>query len=85
MRQHQAKRCVDVKRLRFVFTESIACSGVTHLTQAHIARQRAHVAGTKNVTHHAFCLVHEKFAVLLRDNSRRILTPVLKQQQAVVN
>ena len=85
VRQHQAERRVDIKRLRLVFAEGIACRRVAHLTQTHIARQRPHVASTKHVAHHALGLVHEKLAPLLRDDARRILAAMLQQQQAVID
>ena len=77
VRQNQAKGRIDVKRLRFVFAERIARCGITHLPQANIAGQCPHVAGTKNIAHHAFGFVHEKLAVQLRDDARRILATVL--------
>ena len=83
--QHDAKRRVDIKRLRLFFAEGIAGRRVTHLAQAAVARQRAHVAGAKHVAHHALGLVHEKLAFLLRDDARGILTAVLQQQQGVIN
>ena len=85
VREHQAKRRVDIKGLRFVFAESVARRRVTHLAQADIARQGAHVAGAKNVAHHALGLVHEKFTTQLRDDARRVLAAVLQQQKTVIN
>ena len=85
MRQHQAKRCIDVKRLRLVFTERIACCGVAHLAQAHVTGQGAHITRSKHIAHHALGLVHEKLASLLGDDAGRILPAVLQQQQAVIN
>ena len=85
MRQHQAKRRIDIKRLRLVFTESVACCGVAHLAQTHVAGQGAHIAGAKHIAHHALGLVHEKLAPLLGDDTGRILPAVLQQQQAVIN
>ena len=82
---HNAKGRVHVKRLGFFFAEGISRRGVAHLAQAHVARQPAHVAGAKNISDHALGLVHEKLAVLLRGNAGRILTPVLQEQQAVVD
>ena len=85
VRKHQAKRRVDIKRLRLVFAEGVARRRVTHLPQTDIARQGAHVAGTENVAHHALGLVHEKLAPELRDDARRVLPAMLQQQEAVVN
>ena len=83
--QHDAKRCVDVKRLRLFFTERIARCGVAHLPQATIARQRTHVAGAEHIFDHALGFVHEKLAVQLRGNTSRVLATVLQEQQSVIN
>ena len=83
--QHDAKGRVHVKGLGFFLAVGIAGGGVAHLAQAAIARQRAHVAGTKHVTHHALGLVHEELALLLGDDAGRILAPVLQQQQGVID
>ena len=85
MGQHQAKRGVDVKRLRLVFAVGIARRRIAHLAEPDIARQRTHVARAKHVTHHALGLVHVELASLLGDNAGGILATVLQQQQAVVN
>ena len=37
VRQHQTKGCINVKRLRFIFAESIASSRIAHLAKAYIA------------------------------------------------
>ena len=83
--QHQAKRGIHIKRLCFFFAEGVACCGVAHLPQTTVARQAAHVARAEHVAHHALGLVHEKLAVQLRDDARRVLTPVLQKQQGVIN
>ena len=85
VREHQTEGRVDIKGLRFVFAEGVARRRVTHLAQADIARQGAHVARAKNVAHHALGLVHEKFTVQLRDDARRVLPAVLQQQEAVID
>ncbi|MCY1166698.1 hypothetical protein D9M73_66470 [compost metagenome] len=85
VRQHQAERCVDIKRLGLVFTVGVARRRVTHLAQAHVARQRAHVACAEHITHHTLGLVHVKLAPELRDDARRVLATVLQQQQAVID
>ena len=85
VREHQAERRIDIKGLRLVFTEGVASRRITHLAQPDIARQGAHVAGAKNVAHHALGLVHEKFTVQLRDDARRVLPAVLQQQKAVID
>ena len=85
MYQDQTERGIHVKRLRFLFAVSIACGGVTHLTQTDIAWQGPHIASAKHVAHHALGFVHEKLLLKLRDNARRVLPTVLQQQQGVVN
>ena len=85
VRQDQAKRRVDVKRLGLVFAVGVARRRVAHLAQADIARQGAHVARAKHVAHHALGLVHVKLAPLLGDDASGILTPVLQQQQSVID
>ena len=80
-----AKRCIHVKRLGFFFFRRTACRGVAHLTEACVARQRTHVTGAKYVAHHALGFVHEEFAPILGDDACGILTPVLQQQERVIN
>ena len=83
--QHDTEWRVHVERLGLFFAIRIARRGVTHLAQAAVARQRAHIARAKHITHHALCLVHEELAFLLRDDTRCILAAVLQQQQGVIN
>ena len=83
--QHQAIRRIHIKGLCLFFAERITRGGVTHLTQAVVTGQGAHVAGTKHITHHPLGLVHEELTVELRDDARGILSPVLQQQQGVIN
>jgi hypothetical protein len=71
--------------LSFFFTEGVACRGVSHLAQTTVAGEAAHVAGAEHIAHHACGLVHEKLAIALRDDAGRILTPMLQQEQAIVN
>ena len=85
VREHQAEGRVDIKGLGFVFAESVARRRVTHLAQADIARQGAHVARAENVAHHALGFVHEEFATELRDDARRVLPTVLQQQKTVID
>jgi hypothetical protein len=80
--QHDAERRVDVERLRLFLAVRVAGGRVAHLAQAHVARQRAHVAGAEHVAHHALGLVHEELAALLGDDAGRVLAAVLQQQQA---
>ena len=75
--KHDAEWRVHVKRLRLFFAKGIACSGVTHLAQAAVAGQRAHIARAKNVSHHAFGFVHKEFALLLGHDTGGILAAVL--------
>ncbi len=82
---HQTKRRVHVKRLRLLLTFRVACRGVAHLSQTGGARQRAHVAGSENVTHHALGLVHIKLSSRLRHNTGRILPTVLQKKECIVN
>ncbi len=85
MHQHDAKGRVHIERLRLFLAEGIARCGVTHLPQAAIAQQAAHIARAKHILHHALGLVHEELAILLRNNACSILPAMLKQQQGVVN
>ena len=85
MYQDQTKRRIHVKRLRFLFAVGIACRGVTHLTQTDIAWQGPHITCAENVAHHALGFMHEKLLLKLRDDTRRILSTVLQQEQGVVN
>ncbi|OIQ67729.1 hypothetical protein GALL_506890 [mine drainage metagenome] len=84
VRQHQTEGRIHIERLRLRFAFCIACGGVTHLTDAVIARQRAHIAGTKHIAHHAACLVHEQLRARSGHDARRILPAMLQQEQRVV-
>ena len=64
VRQHQTKRRVDVKRLRFCGVECRARGRITTMTNAPISDQVEHVAGTKNVAHQSRALVHVKASAL---------------------
>ena len=83
--QHDAKGRVDVKGLRFFFVISIARRGVAHLTQAHVARQGAHVSCAENVAHHAVRFVHVAARALHGDDARSVLPAVLQEQERVVD
>ena len=82
--QHDAKRRARIERLRLFFAVGVARRGVAHLAQPHVAGQRAHVAGAKHIAHHAARLVHEKAALVLGGDARRVLPPVLQQQKRVI-
>ena len=79
------KRCVHIERLRLFFAGRIACRGVAHLAQTHVARQSAHIAGAEHILDHALGFVHEELALLLGHDTGCILTTVLQQQQGVIN
>ena len=85
MDQYDAVRGVDVEGLCLFFAVGIACGGVAHLTQPHVAAQGPHVAGAKHVANHAAGLVHEVLVTLHGDDARSILATVLQQQQGVIN
>mmetsp|Transcript_59251 Transcript_59251/g.139740 ORF Transcript_59251/g.139740 Transcript_59251/m.139740 type:complete len:404 (-) Transcript_59251:1158-2369(-) len=82
--QHDAERRVDVEGLSLFLAVGIAGGRVAHLAEADRARQRAHVAGAEDVAHHAARLVHEALLALHRDDTGRILTAMLQQQQRVI-
>ena len=83
--QHDAERCIDVKGLGLFLGIGIARRGVAHLTEADMPRQRTHVAGAKDVAHHATGLVHEALGALHGDDACRILPAVLQEQQRVID
>ena len=76
---------IHVERLGLFLARGIARRGVAHLAQADIARQCPHVARAEDVAHHALGFVHEELALLLGDDARGILPPVLQQQQRVID
>ncbi len=83
--QHQAERRVHIERLGLLFAVGITGGGVTHLPQAQMPWQGSHIARAKHIAHHPFGLVHEKLLPHLRDDTRSILPPMLKQEQAVID
>ncbi|CPI88074.1 Uncharacterised protein [Bordetella pertussis] len=82
--EHDAERRIDVERLRLFLAGAGAGGGIAHLAHAAGARQRAHVAGTEHIAHQAVRLVHVEVVALQRGDARRVLPPVLQQQQAVI-
>ena len=83
--QHDAVRRVDVERLRLLLAVGVAGGRIAHLAEPDRAGQPAHVAGAKDVAHHAARLVHEALGALHRDDAGGILAAVLQQQQRVVD
>ena len=84
MRQNDAERRADVKRLRLRAAARVARRRITDVGDARIADQIAHIACAEHFAHHAFAFVHVKRAAFRRYNARRILSPVLQHLQTVV-
>ena len=77
---------VDVERLRLLLAGCGALRGVAHVAEAHLAEQRAHVAGAERLAHLALGLVDVEDAVALGGgDARGVLAAVLQQQQGVVD
>ena len=84
MRQHDAERGTDVKRLRFGGAACVAGGGITHVGNARIAGQFAHMAGAEHFAHHAAAFVHVEAALVRGDDACRILPAVLQHLQTVI-
>ena len=83
--EDDAVRRIDVERLRLLLAVGVAGGRIAHLAEADVARQRAHVAGAKDVAHHAARLLHEALGALHRDDAGGVLAAMLQQQQGVVD
>ena len=84
MGQGQAVGRVDVERLR-LRGAGAAGGGVTHVTDAHVADQAAHVAVAEYVPDHAVVLAQEQPVPVAGDDAGGVLSPVLKNRQSVIN
>lgn len=85
VREDDAERRVDVKRLRFFLVRRRTGRRIAHLPDADVARQAAHVARAEHVAHHAVGFVHVEVVAVRRGDSRRILPAMLQEQQAVID
>ena len=84
VRQHDAERRADVKRLRFGAAAGIAGGGIAHVGDAGVAGEIAHVAGAEYVAHHADVFVHVERIVFDGNDAGGVLAAVLQHLQAVV-
>src|ERR1019366_780817 len=84
VRERDAERRIDVERLRFELRRRGARGGITAMADAGVARKLAHVARAEDVAHVTRRLVHVKYRALAGHDAGRVLTPVLQQQQAVI-
>ena len=78
------ERGVDIERLCLPGVERRPRGGITAVSDAGAARERAHVPGAKHVAHHPGPLVHVERLVFRRDDPGCVLAAVLQQQQPVV-
>ena len=79
--KYDAERRIDIERLRFRAGSSGSSRWIATVRDPHVAAQVAHVAGPEHVAHVALALVHVEHRPFARDDARRVLAAVLKQQQ----
>jgi hypothetical protein len=84
VREHQAERRIDVKRLRLSGIPCRTRRRIAAMGDAPVADQAAHVAGTEHIAHQARALVHVKTPALRRGDAGRILPAMLEHLQAVI-
>ena len=84
MSEHDAKRGVNVERLRFSSACGRSSRRVATMGDAHVAGEAAHIAGTENVAHQTFVLVHVECASVGSDDTGSILPAMLQHRQAVI-
>ena len=82
--QDYAEGGVHIEGLGFGRAGGRPGSGITHMGNAYVAHQIAHVPGTEHIPHHAQVLVHVEHAAIHGDDAGCILTPVLQELQAVI-
>ena len=82
--QYDAERRVHIERLCLGQAGGRTGGGVTHMRNAGVAHQRAHVSGAENVAHHAAALVHMKGLATGGNDTGGILTAMLQYLQAVI-
>ncbi len=76
---------IHIERLRLFLIRGCATRGVAHMPEPDMAEQGTHVAGTIRLAHLPASLHHVELAAIGGGDSRRILTAMLQQQQAVVD
>ena len=74
VREDDAERRVHVERLGFFLARRGTGRRVTHLADADVARQAAHVARAEHVAHHAVGLVHVEIVAVRRGDAGGVLT-----------
>ena len=84
VRQHDAERGADIKRLSLSRAARIACRRIAYMADADMAGQLAHIAGAEHFAHHALPFVHMESGTFQRGNTGRILPPVLQHLQTVI-
>ncbi len=75
--QHDAERRIHIERLRLVVIHRRPGRWVTHMCNARIALQGAHIAGAKHIAHQAVAFMQMNGIAIHRRNSGSILTPML--------
>jgi hypothetical protein len=82
--ERDAKRRVDVERLRFLDEARRACGRVAHVRDADVAGQDCACSRAEDLAHHAVAFPHREARAVAGGNARRVLTAVLQQLQRVV-
>mgnify|MGYP000719183632 CR=1 FL=1 len=81
--QGNAIRAVHIERLGFGGAGT-ASSRIAHVAYTHVAHQTTHMTGMENIPYQAIVLAEEKPFILKCHNARRVLAPVLKYSQRII-
>jgi hypothetical protein len=82
VRQGDAERRIDVKRLSFGGIGA-AGGGVADMADADVAVQIAHVAGADHIADQTVILAQKQATAVTSHNARCVLSPMLQHSQAV--
>ena len=84
VRQHDAERRTDIKRLRLSRAARITRRRIADMADADRTGQIAHITGAEHFAHHALSFVHMESGTFQRGNTGRILSPVLQHLQTII-
>src|SRR5690606_40400903 len=84
VRQGNAVGRVDVEGLRFR-RAGRARRRITHMANAHVADQPAHMPVAEHVAHHAVVLAQEQAVTVAGDNAGSVLAALLRNREAIIN
>ena len=80
-----AVRRIDIERLRLLLVGGVTLGGLTHVSEAHVAGQVAHVPRAIRLANLAAGFLHVQGVALCCGDSGGVLSAMLQQQQGVID